>query len=69
MAWFSGATIDSSSVLTTKLFAGIAFQISQNVDLTLTAQHVQFYNIHVLPGDAGYNTNSWEGLAGLRFKF
>jgi opacity protein-like surface antigen len=69
MAWFQGNSIDSSNVLATKLFAGLAFQISQNVDLTLTAQHSQLYNIHVLPGDAGYNTNNWEALAGLRFKF
>ena len=69
MAWFSGNTIDSSSVLATKLFAGLAFQLSQTVDLTLTAQHSQFYNIHVIAGDRGFGSNNWEALAGLRFKF
>jgi hypothetical protein len=69
LAWFQGASISSSNVLATKLFAGLAFQISTSVDLVLTAQHSQLYNIHVIPNDAGFNTNNWEALAGLRFKF
>jgi len=69
MAFFQGASIDSNTALATKLFAGMAFQVSPTVDLTLTAQHAQLYNVKV-PGDSkGYNTNNWEALAGLRFKF
>jgi outer membrane protein W len=69
LAWFQGASIYSNTALATKLFAGVAFQLSSTVDLTLTAQHAQLHNIHVLKGDAGFNTNNWEAIAGLRFKF
>jgi len=69
LAWFEGLTDGSSSALATKLFAGLAFQISPTVDLTLTAQHAQLHNFHVTSGDAGFGTNNWEALAGLRFKF
>jgi opacity protein-like surface antigen len=66
---FSGPSIDSANALTTKLFAGIGFQISQNVELILSAQNSQYYSVHKTAGDAGENITSWDAIAGLRFSF
>ncbi len=66
---FSGASIDTSSALATKLFAGIAFPVSQNVELALTVQNSKFYSVQELAGGPKVNITSWDALAGLRFSF
>ena len=66
---FSGASIDTKNAFATKLFAGIAFQISSNVELTLTAQNSKFYSVQELAGGAKTTVSSWDGIAGLRFSF
>ncbi|MEY4306772.1 MAG: hypothetical protein RJA95_140, partial [Verrucomicrobiota bacterium] len=66
---FSGDSIDTKNAFATKLFAGIAFQISSNVELTLTAQNSKFYSVQELAGGPKTNITSWDGVAGLRFSF
>jgi opacity protein-like surface antigen len=66
---FSGASIDTKEAFATKLFAGISFPISQNVEFTLTAQNSKFYSVQELAGGAKTTISSWDGIAGLRFSF
>lgn len=66
---FSGASIDTSNAFATKLFVGVSFPISQNIELTLSAQNSKFYSVQELAGGPKTNITSWDGIAGLRFTF
>ena len=66
---FSGASIYTSSALATKLFAGVSFPVSQNVDFSLTLQNSKFYSVQELAAGPKVNITSWDALAGLRFSF
>ena len=66
---FSGASIATGSTSATKLFAGIAFKLSNTVDVILTEQNVKFYNVQELAGGPKIGVTSWESVAALRFKF
>ena len=68
---FSGDSVQGPhNCFASKLFAGIAFPVSQNVDFSLTVQNSKFYNVQILaPGGAKTNITSWDALAGLRFSF
>jgi opacity protein-like surface antigen len=66
---FSGDSIDTKTAFATKLFAGLSFPITQNVEFTLTAQNSKFYSVQELAGGAKTNITSWDALAGLRFSF
>ena len=61
----------SKSALASDVFAGLRFEINENVDFTLTARLHQLYNVDFadVVGENNRQVNSFEGLAGLRFKF
>lgn len=69
MARYSGESIATNGGAVTKLFAGIAFKLSETVSLSLTEQNVKLYNVQELVGGPKYNITSWETVAALRFKF
>ena len=60
-----------STALASDVFAGLRFEINENVDFTLTARLHQLYNVDVSDVDTDLNrqVNSFEALAGLRFNF
>ena len=66
---FSGDSIDTKTAFATKLFLGISFPITQNVEFTLTAQNSKFYSVQELAGGAKTTISSWDGIAALRFNF
>jgi opacity protein-like surface antigen len=59
------------SALASDVFAGLRFEINENVDFTLTARLHQLYNVDFanVVGEENRQVNSFEGVAGLRFKF
>ena len=61
----------SSTALASDVFAGLRFEINENVDFTLTARLHQLYNVdfYDVAGENNRQVNSFEGVAGLRFKF
>ena len=61
----------NKSALASDVFAGLRFEINQNVDFTLTARLHQLYNVDFasVVGEENRQVNSFEGVAGLRFKF
>jgi opacity protein-like surface antigen len=60
-----------STALASDVFAGLRFEINENVDFTLTARLHQLYNVDFanVVGEENRQVNSFEGVAGLRFKF
>jgi len=61
----------NKSALASDVFAGLRFEINENVDFTLTARLHQLYNVDCanVVGEENRQVNSVEGVAGLRFKF
>jgi opacity protein-like surface antigen len=61
----------NKSALASDVFAGLRFEINENVDFTLTARLHQLYNVDFfnVDGEMNRQVNSFEGVAGLRFKF
>jgi outer membrane protein W len=66
---FSGASIDTTNAFATKLFVGIAFPISNNIELSVSAQNSKFYSVQELAGGPKTTVSSWDGIAALRFNF
>jgi len=68
-AWLSNTI--KSSALASDVFAGLRFEISQDVDLTFTGRLHQLYNVDFqnVVNESNRQINSFEALAGLRFKF
>ncbi len=60
-----------STALASDVFAGLRFEVNENVDFTLTARLHQLYNVDFanVVGEENRQVNSFEGIAGLRFKF
>jgi opacity protein-like surface antigen len=60
-----------STALASDFFAGLRFSVSESVDVTLTARAHQLYNVDFsqVNGENNRQVNSFEALAGLRFKF
>jgi opacity protein-like surface antigen len=60
-----------STALASDVFAGLRFEINENVDFTLTARLHQLYNVDfdVAATEQNRQVNSFEALAGLRLKF
>jgi opacity protein-like surface antigen len=60
-----------SNALATDVFAGLRFEVSENVDFTLTARLHQLHGVDFFDvvGEKDRRVNSFEGLAGLRFNF
>jgi opacity protein-like surface antigen len=61
----------NKSALASDVFAGLRFEVTENVDFTLTARLHQLYNVDFanVVGEENRQVNSFEGVAGLRFKF
>ena len=66
---FTGDSIFTKNALATKLFVGIAFPITQNVEFSVSAQNSKFYSVQELSGGAKTTVSSWDGIAALRFNF
>ena len=66
---FSGASIDTKTAFATKLFVGIAFPVSPNVEFSLSAQNSKFYSVQELANGPKTTVSSWDGVAALRFNF
>jgi len=63
----------SKTALASDVFAGLRFEVTETVDFTLTARLHQLYNVDFDPngavGEVNRRVNSFEAIAGLRFKF
>ena len=69
-AWLKNT--DKATALASDVFAGLRFAITESVDVTLTARAHQLYNVDFnqgIDGEFNRQVNSFEALAGLRFKF
>jgi len=67
--WFSGASMNSKNAMTTNLFVGMSFRVSDTVDVILTERNAEVYDVQELPSGVKKSVNSWQSSAGLRFKF
>ncbi len=68
-AWLKNT--DGATALASDVFAGLRFTITESVDLTFTARAHQLYNVDFsqVQGENNRQVNSFEAIAGLRFKF
>jgi opacity protein-like surface antigen len=68
-AWLKNT--DKKTALASDFFAGVRFNVTQSVDLTLTARAHQLYNVDFsqVNGENNRQINSFEAVAGLRFNF
>ena len=60
-----------STALASDVFAGMRFEVTESVDFTVTARLHQLYNVDFanVVGEENRQVNSFEAVAGLRFKF
>ncbi len=66
---FTGDSIFTKDALATKLFVGIAFPITQNVELSVSAQSSKFHGVQELQNGAKTTVSSVDGIAAVRFNF
>ena len=68
-AWLKNT--HKATALASDVFAGLRFAVTDSVDVTLTARAHQLYNVDFYPnvGEENRQVNSFEAVAGLRFKF
>ena len=66
---YSGISIYTTSGLVTNLYAGVAFRVTDTVDLLLTARNTEMFDVQELQNGPKKSINSWQSSAGLRFKF
>ena len=68
-AWLKNT--DGATALASDVFAGLRFTVTESVDLTFTARAHQLYNVDFsqVAGEFNRQVNSFEAIAGLRFKF
>lgn len=69
-AWLKNT--DGATALASDVFAGLRFTVTESVDLTFTARAHQLYNVDFslgFPNELNRQVNSFEAIAGLRFKF
>ena len=59
----------NETALTTKLNAGLRFDISDSVDLVLGARYFVMYNVQYVGAAAEEDVKGWESFAGVRLKF
>jgi len=59
------------TALASDVFAGLRFAVTDSVDVTLTARAHQLHNVDFanVVGEENRQVNSFEAVAGLRFKF
>lgn len=67
--WFSGASFDTKNAMTTNIFVGIAFRVSDSVDVILTERNSEIYKVREAGVTDAKSINSWDTTVGLRFKF
>lgn len=67
--WLKNTT--KSTALASDVFAGMRFEVTESVDFTVTARLHQLYNVDFanVVGEDNRQVNSFEAVAGLRFKF
>ena len=60
-----------STALASDVFAGMRFEVTESVDFTVTARLHQLYNVDFanVVNEENRQVNSFEAVAGLRFKF
>lgn len=74
-AKLAGSDIDSTQngieEFCAAAFVGVRFEVSQNVDFTLTARYTRVFSVFENANGASseQDISHWSGLAGLRFKF
>jgi len=66
---FTGDSIFTKNALATKLFVGLAFPITQNIEFSVSAQNSKFHGVQELDGGPKATVTSWDGIAALRFNF
>jgi outer membrane protein W len=66
---FSGLSIDTKEAFATKLFVGIAFPVSPNIEFSVSAQNSKFYSVQELANGPKTTISSWDAIAALRFNF
>lgn len=68
-AWLKNTA--KSTALASDVFAGMRFEVTESVDFTVTARLHQLYNVDFanVVGEENRQVNSFEAVAGLRFKF
>jgi len=68
-AWLTNTS--KKTALASDVFAGLRFAVTESVDLTLTARAHQMYKVDFsgVQGEFNRQVNSFETVAGLRFKF
>ena len=67
-SWLSGTGVTSKSVLTTDVFAGVRFALSENLDIAFTVKNAQFSGVKYTSG-AKHTITDWSQSVGLRLKF
>jgi opacity protein-like surface antigen len=67
-SWLSGTGVTSKSVLTTDVFAGVRFALSENLDIAFTVKNAQFSGVKYT-GGAKHTITDWSQSVGLRLKF
>jgi opacity protein-like surface antigen len=67
-SWLSGTGVTSKSVLTTDVFAGVRFALSENLDIAFTVKNAQFSGVKYTSG-AKHTITDWSQSVSLRLKF
>ena len=67
-SWLSGTGSISKSVLTTDVFAGVRFALSENLDIAFTVKNAQFIGVKYTTTTKSTLTD-WSQSVSLRLKF
>ncbi len=59
----------SKGLFTAAAFVGMRFAINNKVDFSLTARNNHYFGLRNYDGTAKNNVQSWEAIAGLRYRF
>lgn len=59
----------SKGLFTAAAFVGLRFAISNKVDFSITARNTHYMGLKNYDGTVKTNVQSWEGIAGLRYRF
>jgi len=59
----------SKGLFTASAFAGVRFALNNKLDFSLTARNTNYIGLKNYDGTAKSNVQSWEAIAGLRYRF
>lgn len=59
----------SKGLFTAAAFVGLRFAISNKVDFSITARNTHYMGLKNYDGTVKTDVQSWEGIAGLRYRF